>query len=63
MLVSYNVACAYLLAKLEDRLHLNCPGLILNPFRIVDGFPEDDGSYREFLFSLPRFANDEVCMV
>jgi len=28
--------------------------------RIVKGFPEGDGGYSEFLFSLPRFAEDEV---
>lgn len=29
--------------------------------RILSGFPEENGSYREFLFSLPRFANNTVC--
>lgn len=30
--------------------------------RISSGFPEENGSYREFLFSLPRFANNTVRM-
>ena len=28
--------------------------------RIVKGFPEGEGGYSEFLFSLPRFAESEV---
>ena len=28
--------------------------------RIVKGFPEGEGGHSEFLFSLPRFAENEV---
>ena len=31
--------------------------------RIIPGFPDKDGGHKEFLFSLPRFADDAVsCM-
>ena len=31
--------------------------------RIVPGFPDKDGAHKEFLFSLPRFADDAVSTI
>ena len=61
MLIYLN--CAYhTLVVLSIDNNLMKSGLLVHNelCRIISGFPDKDGCHKEFLFSLPRFADDYV---